>query len=557
VPADAEVVSHQLLLRGGFMRQLSAGIYSFLPLGYRVVRKVEQIVREEMDAAGALEVLLPAVQPASLWEQSGRWDKYGPELLRFKDRKGNAYCLGPTHEEVIVDLVRDEVRSYKQLPLNLYQIQTKFRDEIRPRAGLMRGREFIMKDAYSFDVDEAAALRSYKIMFEAYKRIFTRCGLEFRPVEAATGNIGGSASHEFQVLADSGEDAITSCPACHYTANAELAEIGPSGIRDAEAALAALERVDTPGQRTVDEVTAFLDVSPRQLAKTLIYLADGVPVAVMVRGDTEANELKIQQVLGAETLEMAPDAEVQQLTGAPVGFAGPIGLDLPIYADWLVQAGGDLVVGANEADAHYRGANWGRDFEASFHDLTVASAGRPCGRCGATFKAYRGIEVGHVFLLGTAYSQPMGATFLDDEGQSRPFVMGCYGIGITRIVSAAIEQNHDDHGVIWPMPLAPVQVVILALQIRDSQVVETAQRLHDELTAAGVEVLLDDRDERPGFKFKDADLIGVPLRITVGTRGLKEGKVELKHRADKDYELVATDEIVRLVQERIARAMAG
>jgi prolyl-tRNA synthetase len=526
-PADAEVVSHKLLIRAGFIRQVAAGIYSFLPLGWRVVRKVEEIVREEMNRAGALEVLLPGV--------------------RFVDRKGNDYCLGPTHEEVITDLVRDEVRSYKQLPLNLYQIQAKFRDEVRPRAGLMRGREFIMKDSYSFDADEAGARRSYDLMYDAYHRIFRRCGLRFRPVEADTGNIGGSGSHEFQVLADSGEDAITSCPSCGYTANVEMAEIQAPAER-ADTGFAERARVETPGAKTVEQVTAFLKVGPESLVKTLIYIGDGATYAVLARGDAEINEIKVKHALGVDELVLAGEDVVENLTGAAVGFAGPVGLGVKIVADNGVRAMRDFVVGANADDAHYTGVNWGRDFSVDvWADLRVAGGGDACGRCGAAFEAYRGIEVGQVFYLGTKYSAAMGATFLDAEGKAKPFVMGCYGIGVTRVVSAAIEQNHDDAGIVWPMALAPFHVVILAMQPKSAEVMAAARTLHDSLGARGVDVLLDDRDERPGFKFKDADLVGYPLRLVVGERGLKDGVVELKRRNAEGVELVAVDAVVEQI----------
>ncbi|MBN1944045.1 MAG: proline--tRNA ligase [Bradymonadales bacterium] len=554
-PADAEVISHKLLLRGGFIRQVGAGIYSFLPLGWRVVRKVEQIVRQEMDRAGAQEVMLPAVQPASLWEESGRWTKYGPELLRFNDRKGNPYCLGPTHEEVIIGLVRDELRSYKQLPVILYQIQVKFRDEVRPRAGLMRAREFTMKDAYSFDRDEAGAIESYRRMFDTYNRIFARCGFTFRPVEADTGSIGGSMSHEFQVLADTGEDAIVSCPACSYTANVELAQLAGVPPRPTSGT-AERTRVETPRMRTVEQVTGFLGVGADRLVKTLIYMVDEQPVAILVRGDTEANEIKIKRALDAVEVRMAEEEEVIKVTSAPVGFAGPVGLTIPIHADSLVAAMTDFVVGANEEDAHLTGCNWGRDFQVdSFVDVRMARPGDPCGRCGAAFEGYKGIEVGHVFYLGTRYSGPMKATFLDADGEARPFVMGCYGIGITRIVSAAIEQNHDERGIIWPMALAPYQVLVLPVQYQDEAVLAAAGQLHDELEAVGIEVLLDDRDERPGFKFNDADLIGIPLRVTVSTRGLKADQVEIKLRGSDQAEMVPLRQAVSEIGERVRRMM--
>ncbi len=563
-PAEAEVISHKLLIRGGYIRMLARGVYDFLPAGWRSVRKIEQIIREEMDNAGAQEVHLPTVQPAELWKESGRWTEYGPELLRFQDRKGADFCLGPTHEEVMTDLVRGEIKSYKQLPLNLYQIQTKFRDETRPRFGLMRGREFIMKDAYSYDVDEASALRSYDIMFEAYHRIFKRLGLNYRAVEADTGNIGGSRSHEFQVLAETGEDEIVSCSGCGYAANVEKAEIRVEVTeRDPSVELKKIHKLATPGQKTIAEVAKFLKQKPDRLLKTLIYVADDTTIAVLVRGDHEVNEIKLKAYLNSQTeiacneLNLASDAEVERVTGAPVGFAGPVGLEIPIFADLQVQAMSNFIVGANENDAHYVNTNYGEDFAVTvFADLRQAGAGDLCARCGTAFESHRGIEVGHVFFLGDKYSLSMGATYSDEGGAEHPMQMGCYGIGVTRILAAVVEQNHDDNGIIWPMAIAPYHVMLLPLQTQDAEVLAVAERLYTELKAAGVEVLLDDRDLRPGNKFKDADLIGIPLRVNIGSRGVKDGQVELKLRTEADHRLVAIDDVVaevsRIVRESIA-----
>lgn len=550
-PKDAEVISHQLLVRGGYIRKLAAGIYDFLPLANRVLHKIEAVVREEMDAAGAQEVRLPMVQPAEVWEESGRWGQYGPELLRVTDRKHNAFCLGPTHEEVIVDLVRRDVRSWRSLPLNLYQIQIKFRDEIRPRAGLMRGREFIMKDAYSFDLDEDGANASYDAMYAAYERIFRRCGLDFRAVEADTGAIGGSRSHEFQVLADSGEDAIVSCDSCDYAANVEQAELlaqeGAAGPDSAPA-----EVVATPNARTIAEVSALLGMPAERFIKTLIVSADDVLHAVLVRGDHEVNLIKVKKALGAQQVELASDAAVVQATGAPVGFAGPVGLDgvESVLADPAVMALRDAVCGANAADAHRVHVDPGRDFTAQVVDVRLAQAGDPCPRCGGKLRAFRGIEVGHVFYLGTKYSESMKCNVLDESGRERPMIMGCYGIGVSRVLAAAVEQNHDANGIVWPMAIAPYQVAILPLQMNKPDVVEAAERLYNALRDAGIEVLLDDRKERAGVKFKDAELIGTPWRIAIGARGLKEGLVELKPRVG-EMESVALDAVVAAVLERL------
>ena len=563
-PAEAEVPSHILMVRGGYLRKVAAGVYSFLPLGWRVIQKISRIIREEMNRAGAHEVFMPAVIPAELWQESGRWEQYGAQLLRFKDRKGGDFVIGPTHEEVIVDLVRGDVRSYRQLPLNLYQIQTKFRDELRPRAGLMRGREFIMKDAYSFHVNDEDARREYQNMYDTYARIFTRCGLAFRAVEADTGNIGGSLSHEFQVLAETGEDALVACDSCGYAANVEQAQSRAAGeaapaATDVAGTAPPLAKVPTPGQRTIDEVSAFLKVAPTAIVKTLVYLADGKPVAVLVRGDRTVNEIKLRAALAAKEVMMAGDKAVEEVTGAPVGFAGPVGLKIPVLCDAEVAALGPFVCGANAGDTHYTGVVVGRDFQPTARgDYRQGAPGDPCPRCEkGHFKGYRGIEVGHVFFLGTKYSTAMKAHFLAADGKEKPMVMGCYGIGVTRIAAAAIEQNHDADGIVWPVPLAPFELSLLSLQPGDAQVAALCDRLYGELGAAGIEVLYDDRDERPGVKFKDADLVGIPYRIAVGKKGLAEGIVEVKARRSPEVQKVKIDEVVRMVVDKVEHERQG
>jgi prolyl-tRNA synthetase len=551
-PADAEVVSHKLMLRAGMIRKLAAGIYTLLPLGVRVLQKVERIIREEMDRAGAQEVMMPCLVPADLWIESGRWDQYGKELLRIKDRHDRDYCLGPTHEEVVTDLARREIRSYRQLPINLYQIQTKFRDEVRPRFGVMRAREFVMKDAYSFDADEAGAERSYERMYAAYMRIFQRCGLKFRAVEADTGLIGGRFSHEFMVLADTGEDAIVSCETCAYAANLERAEVG----KIAEAAreeMKKLKRVQTPDKRSVEEVTAFLDVPAQRLVKTIIFETDQGSVAILVRGDHEINEAKLRRHLGATQLEMAGEQVVADRTHAPIGFAGPVGLDLKIIADYALEGIRNIVVGANEADAHLVNVNPGRDFRVDeFADIRLAQEGDPCPRCPGRLQISRGIEVGHIFKLGTKYSEAFGATYLDPEGKERSLVMGCYGIGVGRTAAAAIEQNHDDDGIILSFAIAPFHVLILPVNNKDAEVMKAAEGLYGTLSEKGAEVLLDDRDERPGVKFKDADIIGIPLRLTVGEKNLKQGKVEIKARRSGEITVVDLKEAPERVMAMIS-----
>jgi prolyl-tRNA synthetase len=556
-PAEAEIPSHILMVRGGYLRKVAAGVYSFLPIGWRVIQKISRIIREEMNRAGAQEVFLPAVIPGELWQESGRWDQYGEQLLRFKDRKGADFVIGPTHEEVIVDLVRGDVRSYRQLPLNLYQIQSKFRDELRARAGLMRGREFIMKDAYSFHATDEDARREYQNMYDTYTRIFGRCGLAFRAVEADTGAIGGSLSHEFQVLTETGEDALLACDACTYAANVEEAKARPPV--SAPPSSAAFEKVATPGKKTIEEVTAFLGLKPENLVKTLIYLADGKPIAALVRGDRNLNEIKLKRALQARELVLAADKAVEDATGAPVGFAGPVGLRIPIYCDLEICALSSFVCGANAADAHYKNVVAKRDFAPTeCGDFRDAAVGDACPRCEkGHFAGYRGVEVGQVFFLGTKYSAPMKCNFLDGDGKEKPMIMGCYGIGVTRIAAAAIEQNHDKDGIVWPVAIAPFEVALVSLQVGDAQVSEVAERLYAELEKAGIEVLYDERDERPGVKFKDADLIGLPYRIAVGKKGVAEGVVELKARRSPEVLKVKIEDVVRVVSEKVVAERAG
>lgn len=556
-PTDAEVVSHKLLVRAGMIRQVARGIYDYLPLGLRVLRNIENIVREEMDRAGAQELLLPAVCPAELWQESNRWDVYGKELLRLKDRHERDFCIGPTHEEVITDVVRSAVRSYRDLPLNLYQVQTKFRDEIRPRFGLMRGREFLMKDAYSFHTDKADCEREYQRMYETYERIFGRCGLEFRAVEADTGAIGGSLSHEFQVLAESGEDAIVACSSCSYAANVELAALGeadPDALT--EEASAELQRVATPNQRTVEDVSCYLDIPVDRFIKTLIFETnDGSAVAALVRGDQTLSEAKLKVALGCEWVRLADAATVEKVTGASVGFAGPVGLDAKIVADGSLHGIRGAASGANKDDEHLVGVEHGRDFgrDVLFADLREAIPGDRCPRCGkGSYTIHRGIEVGQVFYLGPKYSNALGATYLDAQGQARPIEMGCYGIGISRTMAAAIEQSHDDGGIIWPQPLSPYPLEIVPVSMTDDTVVQTAEKLESALREKGHEALVDDREERAGVKFKDADLIGIPLRVTVGKKGLDRGIVELKHRKDGTVEEIPVGEAAARLVEKVA-----
>ena len=556
-PAEAEVVSHRLMLRAGFMRKLTSGVYTYLPYGLAAIRRVENIVREEMNRAGALELMMPMVQPADLWRETGRYDKYGPELLRFHDRHERESCLGPTHEEVITDIIRRELHSYRNLPVNLYQIQTKFRDEIRPRFGLMRGREFIMKDAYSFDVDDSGAEVAYRKMYEAYKRIFARCGLKFRAVQADSGAIGGSFSHEFMVLAKTGEDTIAFCDSCEYAANMEKAVVRVITAENPEE-MAAVEKVETPGKRKVESVCEFMSITPDRLVKTMVYLADNVPVAVLLRGDREVEEVKLKNLLGALDLELADDKTVFDATGVPTGYLGPINIPIKVVADQEVAVMRNFVVGANEKNYHLKNVNFERDFTVSaVADLRQVTPDDPCPECGSKLDLTEGIEVGHVFKLGTSYSESMKAVFQDGDGQERPFVMGCYGIGVTRVVAAAIEQNHDDNGIIFPVPLAPYQVVVLNLGVNDPVITEAAEKLYADLQAAGFDVLLDDRDERPGSKFKDADLLGFPFRITVGKSFTAKGVLEVRRRRDGFTEEIAPEQAVECITTRINEELAG
>lgn len=544
-PADAEVISHKLLLRAGMVRRLTSGLYIYLPLGLKVMEKIAGIVREEMNAAGFQELLMPMVQPGDLWKETGRWEHYGKELLRFKDRNEREYCLGPTHEEVITDLVRGEVRSYRQLPVRLYQIQSKFRDEIRPRFGLMRGREFMMKDAYSFDADSAGAEQSYKLMYDAYTRIFSRLGLRFRAVEADTGSIGGNFSHEFMVLADTGEDTIAFCHDCDYAANVERAEVAWQG-EACTAVCPPCEKVATPGAHSVEEVANMLHVPAASIVKTMLLTVDGKAVAVLVRGDREVNAVKLKNLLKAQDAELAGAAVVEGLTHAPVGFAGPIGLSVPVYADLELQGGTDYIVGANAADAHFRHVDLRRDATiTAWADLRAITPEDVCPRCGGRIELTRGIEVGHIFMLGLKYSEAMHAAFLDETGKEKLMIMGCYGIGVSRVAAAAIEQNHDQNGIVFPPPLAPFTCILLNLDPRNADVNARAEAIYALLREMNVDVLLDDRDERPGVKFKDADLLGVPMQLVVGGKGLARGIVECKDRRSGEKGELSVENLAR------------
>ena len=553
-PADADSISYRLLVRAGFIRKLSSGIYSYLPMGFRVLSKIEKVVREEMNCLGAQEVRLPTLQPSELWQETGRWQQYGKELMRLSDRHNRSFCLGPTHEEVVTDLARNMVRSYRDLPITLYQIQTKFRDEIRPRFGLMRGREFVMKDAYSFDADCAGAEERYRGMYDAYHKIFSRCGLRFRAVEADTGLIGGSSSHEFMVLAEVGEEAIASCLACSYAANVERAE-GKAKQYFSIEELHSLEKVATPGAKSIEEVAAFLKVPSSQLIKTLLFRADGRLVAALVRGNHVVNEIKLKCLLNVSELVLADSAEIEKWTGGPAGYSGPIGLTgIEVIADFSVESAVDCVVGANERDRHYLHASVGRDFTVDrFADIRNMVAGDSCPSCGKPVVIHRGIEVGHVFMLGEKYSQKMKATFLNASGAEQFFVMGCYGIGVSRIMAACIEQNYDEKGMVWPTEVAPFAVHLIPLQDKKEKVVSTAETLYRSLTDAGVETLLDDRQERAGIKFNDADLIGIPYQVIIGEKNLMNGMVELKDRKTDTREKIPTEAVVPRLAQRLLR----
>lgn len=556
VPSEAEVISHQLLLRAGFIRKSSGGMYSYLPLAVRVLHKIQQIVREEMNAAGAQEVLMPIVQPKELWEKSGRWSAYGDEMFRLKDRHGREFSLGPTHEEVVTDLVDGDAHSYRDLPMTLYQIQNKYRDEIRPRFGLMRGREFIMKDAYSFDMDAAGLDVSYEKMRKAYCRIFDRMSLKYRMVDADSGAIGGNNSNEFMVLASSGEDTIMYCDQCEYGANLEKAVCPESPVEKTEAALLPLEKIATPGVKTVKDLSDLLGHPESEQIKTLIYLADTELVCVLLRGDHELNEIKLKNLLGCDLLVMAAENDVRAALGAGFGSLGPVNNPLKIYADYAVKPLVNVGCGANEDGFHFINVNPGRDFTPfAYADLRNAVPGDPCPCCGHPVEAMRGVEVGHIFKLGTKYSKSMNATYLDPAGKAQYMVMGCYGIGVSRTMAAAVEQNNDEHGILWPMPIAPFQVIVVPVNAKKADQMEAAEKLYHELEAAGLEVLLDDRDERAGVKFKDADLIGIPVRINVGPKGLAVGQVEMKLRQAEEAEMVALEDITAKVKALVEAQM--
>ena len=546
-PADAEVVSHKLMVRAGMIRQLAAGIYSILPLGLRVLKKVEAIIREEMNQIGGQEVFLPSIQPAELWQESKRWNFYGKELLRMKDRHDREFCYGPTHEEVITDIVRKEIKSYRQLPTILYQIQTKFRDEVRPRFGIMRGREFIMKDAYSFHADEADTQKTYAKMAKAYTNIFRRCGLEFKQVQADSGTIGGSFSHEFAVLADSGEDEIGFCEACGYASNIELAEAQQAPVTIPIKNLEELKETHTPGKKTVEEVSSFLDLPCEQIVKTILLENENGLVAGLVRGDREINPIKMKNMIGCEWLLPAAEKTITEKLKLPCGYIGPVGLDIPIYADQELASLQNFVTGANKADTHFTGVQVQRDLTIKkFGDFRCILAGDPCPRCDeGKYQIKRGIEVGHIFILGTKYSEAMKAVYLDSNGKENLMAMGCYGIGVGRTAAASVEQNHDEKGIVWPLNLAPFEVIIIPVNFKKDDLKNTCESIYNQLLEIGLEVLLDDREDRLGVKLKDADLIGIPMQIIVGPKNLDEGNVEIKIRKTQASQLHPYPQVIK------------
>lgn len=561
VPAEAEIISHKLMLRAGLIRKAAAGIYTYLPLGLRVLRKIEKIVREEMDAKGGQEILLPIMQPSEPWQETGRWNVYGDEMFRLKDRHDREFCLGPTHEEIVTDLVRGEVRSYKQLPLLLYQIQNKYRDERRPRFGLMRGREFIMKDLYSFDRDEAGLEVSYQKMYDAYCRIFSRCGLTFRPVEADAGAIGGTGgTHEFMVLAESGEAAVVYCPDCDYAANVEKAECKPEPVPDSPAAVRRT-MVSTPGAKTIEQVSTFLKIPETQLVKSLLYQGDDKVFLVLLRGDRELNEVKLNNALGGFiTLQLASPETVDSLLGCEPGFVGPVDIpkDLMVIADLEVKLMPKLVCGANQADQHYINISPEQDFRIDQEfDLRMIESGEKCPKCSAPLQEARGIEVGQVFKLGDKYSKALRATYYDESGKEQLCVMGCYGVGLSRTIAAAIEQNYDQDGIIWSMTIAPYHCIIVPVNMKDAPVNEAAELLYAQLQESGIEVVLDDRDERPGVKFKDADLVGYPLRVIIGSKSLANGQAELRQRRTGETELVNMEDLAKIIKEKVDQELLG
>jgi len=561
-PADAANASHILLVRGGYIRKVGAGMYDFLPLGLRVLRKIEGIVREEMNRSGAQEILMPALLPAEYFKETGRWDVYGDTLFRLKDRKGGEFHLGPTHEEIVTDIARREIKSWRDLPMNLYQVQTKFRDEPRPRGGLLRCREFLMKDAYSFDITEDAARDSYEVMRKAYCAVFDRMALTYRMVAADPGAIGGSTSAEFQVLADSGEDSIVACEKCDYAANVEIATVKVDTTAAAASGDAEEEKkkVNTPKVHTIEDVSKFLSLGKDRFLKSLVYLAGKELVLAVVRGDHDLNEIRLARALGIDEVFLASDADVQKATGAVVGFAGPVGFKGKIVVDRAAAQVKNAATGANEADHHFTGVNMGRDWTGEVADIRLATTGDLCPNCdGGRLKSYRGIEAGHIFILGTRYSEKMGAQYSDEKQEKKPIVMGCYGIGVSRLVATAIEQNHDENGIKWPMSIAPYQVHLVTLGKEEAVGVE-AKKLYDDLRARGIDVLWDDRDERPGVKFKDADLRGMPLRIAIGAKPLANGNIELKPRTEPDpkkAELVPVADAARIIDERVRAGRAS
>lgn len=549
--AEAEMISHQLLLRAGFIRQVAAGVYNYLPLAQRVLQKISTIVREEMDRIGSQELLMPALNPAELWQESGRYNSYGPELFKLQDRHERDFILGPTHEETVTDLLRKEVNSYKKLPMTLYQIQTKFRDEKRPRSGLLRGREFIMKDAYSFHADRESLDETYKDMYQAYVNIFTRCGLEFGAVEADSGSIGGKGTHEFMVFSEAGEDQIAICTSCNYSANIEMAEITAEEVRSSKKQdVQTMEKIHTPNIKTIEQLASYLQVAPSSLVKTLLFMVDDKPVMVLVRGDHEVNEIKVKNVLEATTCFLADEATIYKVTGATPGSLGPVNVNekITILADQALLGFDEWNIGANETGYHYLHAVEGRDFEVSqYADLRTVEEGDKCPRCGGVIRFQKGVEVGHIFKLGTKYSDAMKGTFLDANGREKTYIMGCYGIGISRTLSAVIEQHHDDSGIIWPESISPYAVHLIAVNMKDEAQRELAEKLYKQLMQAGVEVLFDDRPERAGVKFKDADLIGIPKRVVVGSKAV-ENVVELKSRRTGENQELTVDELLEVIK---------
>jgi len=553
-PQEAEAVSHKLMVRAGLVRRLSAGAYTYLPMGYKALRKAENIIREEMNAAGAVELLMPALQPPELWKRTGRYDDIGDVMIKYRDRHGREIALGPTHEEVVTDLVAREVRSYKDLPITLYQIQTKFRDEVRPRFGIVRSCEFIMKDAYSFDTDVDSMEKSYKAMYDAYCRIFERCGLPYVPVEADPGLMGGTVSHEFMIPAEIGEDRIITCSSCGYAASTEVAAVRPADAQGSGEKPRNTEEVPTPGMSSVEDVSAFLKVAAKKLIKTLIYAADGEAVAVLIRGDHEANDTKIKNYLKAKTLELAGEKMVEETTGGAMGFSGPVGLSARIVGDASVKDMVNAVTGANAKDKHLRNVNPGRDFSVEkWIDARGITADDTCPKCGEKIELKHAIEIGHTFKLGTKYSEPLKAVFLDENGKEQRAIMGCYGIGVNRILAALIETSYDKDGIIWPAGLNPCEVVVIPVKKSDEELSAEAERVYTELAAAGVDVILDDRDKSPGIKFKDSDLLGFPLQVIIGRKSLEEGKVEVKRRVSGEKTLIDKDAVIEHVIAALKR----